>query len=186
MTLSWAEYAEQDSRTNLSEEGGNDTIPRCITRLHGQKRQDMMEQMESDQGAQRPDGNLYVLCLLCPNIRTFGRVDHLQIHDNIFVDSSPTQIRSPRRIWKLRPNLYDSVQVRIVRSTTCWKPKDVSVRLGQVSDNLDYWFESYGSRHHDAQRVRETTYNLRFRPKPWPDDGELDMGCWNAFKYIYI
>jgi len=33
--LSWGDHDDQDSRTNLSEERGNDTIPGCIIRLHG-------------------------------------------------------------------------------------------------------------------------------------------------------
>jgi len=115
VTLSWADYAEQDSRTNLSKEGGNDTIPGCITRLHGQKRQDMTEQMEFDQRARRLDGNLYVLCLLYPNFRMFRQDYHPKDQANIFVDSSPTQTGNPRRIRKLRPNLAGSVQFRIVQ-----------------------------------------------------------------------
>jgi len=121
--LSWADYEEQDSRTNLSEEGGNDTILGCIMRLHGMiaarssnriwtpiHRLRQLENPWSDQSDSNVTGPFEMSYYTGPNIRPFGLVDRRQIHGDIFVDSCPTSNRTPGRVWSFCPIPFGKVR----------------------------------------------------------------------------
>jgi len=116
-----------------------------------------------------------------PNLSLFERVYRRQIYDNIFVDSSPTQNRTPRRVRRLCPIQFEPVRLGPGKKTWSTRFKMLAFVWDKFQPIPTRRLGDKPCQHYGAQAVREPACDLKIRPKPWPNDEETSWNFWSDF-----